>query len=81
MSGCLILYGSQTGAAKSIAEGLHREAVERGIAATLAPLNDWKAVRGRPRAAPRTALRAGVRASSLHRHPRPVLPPLSVGRL
>ena len=40
---CLVLYGSQTGAAKSIAEGLHREARERGHDASLAPLNDWVA--------------------------------------
>ena len=40
---CLVLYGSQTGAAKSIAEGLHREARERGHDASLAPLNDWAA--------------------------------------
>ena len=35
----LILYGSQTGAAKGIAELVHAEALARGFCATVAPAN------------------------------------------
>ena len=40
-SSLLILYGSQTGAAKGIAELVHAEALSRGISATLSPANAW----------------------------------------
>lgn len=39
----LILYGSQTGAAKSIAESIHTDCVEKGYDVAVASLNDWKA--------------------------------------
>ena len=41
----LLLYGSQTGAAKSIAENIHAESASHGFACTLAPLNDYAKVR------------------------------------
>ncbi|CAM9734341.1 unnamed protein product, partial [Phaeothamnion confervicola] len=37
-----ILYGSQTGNAQSIAEGVHSECASRGIESVLLPLNEWK---------------------------------------
>ena len=40
----LVLFGSQTGAAKSIAEALHADIVARGYAAVIAPLNDYARV-------------------------------------
>jgi sulfite reductase alpha subunit-like flavoprotein len=37
----VVLYGSQTGAAKGVAELVHAEALARGLASTLAPANAW----------------------------------------
>lgn len=38
----LVLYGSETGNAKSIAEKLHEEAVEKGLDAELSVLDDFE---------------------------------------
>lgn len=40
----LIMYGSQTGASKSIAERLFGQARAHGITCVLAPLNDYVSV-------------------------------------
>ena len=40
----IILYGSQTGTAESIARRVHAEAVDAGHTATISPMNDFKKV-------------------------------------
>ena len=40
------MYGSQTGNAQSIAEGVHRGCKERGLDSTLLACDGWKKVRG-----------------------------------
>ena len=43
------MYGSQTGNAQSIAEGVHQGCKERGLTSTLLACDGWKKVRAKKR--------------------------------